>query len=475
MVRSDQIQERAQGYDPRQSSWNYLEPWMGGEWRLRDIIDYQMIAMESILYQAAARREDLLRNFYRIGRRAVSRKSPWAFVIPAEQRDPGAIRKLIATLQFGQVEVQESAKPFEAAGRNYRAGTYVIRMQQPYGAFAKTLLERQQYPDLRLYPGGPPKRPYDVTAHTLPLLMGVDAAAIETSPALELKPAAVIAERAASGVLPAASSDTWRTINKIWTAGGSVWRDPATGDFSAAEAPNLKLIARPRIGIYKSFVPSMDEGWTRWVLEQFGFAYSSAGNSDIVSGDLRKRFDVLIFPDQSAASIADGYRPGAMPEGFTGGLGVKGAEALKSFASGGGTLVFLNDSTAYATEKLGVGIRNAVADVSSREFYSPGSLLNVRVDSKSSLSYGLPAEMAIWNEGSPAWDVPAGSPARVVVRYPQSQILASGWLLGEKYLAGKAALIDYPVGSGRIVLFGMRPQYRGQSYLTFKVLFNALM
>lgn len=473
-VKPDLIQQRAQGYDPRQASWNYLEPWMGGEWKLRDIIDYQMIAMESVLLQAATRREDLLRNFYRIGRRAVERKSPWAFVIPAEQRDPGALRKLIETLQFGQVEVQQAAEPFESGGRRFAAGTYVIRMQQPYSAFAKTLLERQRYPDLRLYPGGPPKRPYDVTAHTLPLLMGVEATAVETPLTVELKSAVPVPEQRQT-VLPAASTDTWRAINAIWKSGGTVWRDPATGDFSTTEAPNLKRVTRPRIGIYRSFIPNIDEGWTRWVLEQFGFGYRSAGNADILSGDLRKHFEVLVFADQSAASIANGYRAGAMPEEFTGGLGSKGAEALKRFASEGGTLVFLNDSTAYAVQALDLDIKNAVAGASSRDFYSPGSLLNVILDPKSPLNYGLPPEIAIWSEGSPAWDVPTGSPARVVARYPQSQILASGWLLGEKYLAGKAALIDYPMGSGRIVLFGMRPQYRAQSYLTFKLLFNALL
>jgi hypothetical protein len=474
-VKPDQIQERAQGYDPRQSSWNHLEPWLGGEWTLRDIIDYQTIAMESVLQQAAARREDLLRNFYRIGRRAVERRSPWAFAIPAAQRDPGALRKLIETLQFGQVEIQQAARDFEAEGGKYAAGSYIVRMQQPYGGFAKTLLERQRYPDLRLYPGGPPKRPYDVTAHTLPLLLGVDAAAIENPAAVELRTASTIPEPAASGALPASSSDTWRAVNAVWKAGGTLWRNPATGDFSTADAPNLKRAARPRIGLYKSYVPSMDEGWTRWVLEQFGFEYKSAGNSDILAGELRSRYDVLIFPDQGASVIANGYRPGSMPEEFTGGLGPTGAEALKRFASEGGTLVFLNESTAYAVANLGVNVRNAVSGVPSREFYCPGSLLNVALDARSNLSYGLPPEVAIWNESSPAWDVPEGSPARVVARYPQSQILASGWLLGEKYLAGKAALIDYPVGSGRIILFGMRPQYRGQSYQAFKLLFNAFL
>ena len=160
-VKPGEIETRAQGYNPRERSWNYLEPWTGGEWRLADIIEYQSIAYESILYQAATRREDLLRNFYRIGKRAVERTSPFAFWIPADQRDPGATRKLVETLEFGMVEVERLP-----------GGGYLVPMRQPYSGFAKTLLEHQHYPDLRMYPGGPPKRPYDVTAHTLPAADG---------------------------------------------------------------------------------------------------------------------------------------------------------------------------------------------------------------------------------------------------------------------------------------------------------------
>ena len=363
--------------------------------------------MESVLYQAATRREDLLRNFYRIGRRAVSRTSPWAFAIPTGQRDPVAAAKLIETLAFGQVEIEQAAQAFEAGGKKYSAGTWVIRMQQPYSSFAKTLLERQSYPDLRLYPGGPPKRPYDVTAHTLPLLMGVQVDAIDSPVAVPLA--------------------------------------PLSGEIPSKPRP---LAIPARIGVYKSFVPAIDEGWTRWVLEQFGVPYHSAANSDILAGDLRRRFDALIFPDQRPASIVRGYRAGEMPEECTGGLGEKGAEALKRFVSDGGTLVFLNHSTQYATETFGLDVKNVVRGLSNTEFYSPGSLLNVTLDSNSPLTRGLPAEIAIWSEGSPAWDVPQGSPARVAARYPQSGILASGWLLGEKYLAGKAGADRLPHGLG---------------------------
>lgn len=472
-VRPDQIDRTALGYNPRESSWNYLEPWLGGEWRLRDIVDYQSIAWESLLTQAASCRETLLRNFYCINQRAAARTSPYAFVVSASQSDPGAARKLLETLVFGLVEIGRARGAFEAVGKRYPASSYVIRMQQPFSSFAKTLLERQRYPDLRVYPGGPPRRPYDVTAHTLPLLMGVAVDSVEGpfdapldlvsrfEPPPKNRP-----------ILPASDTDSWREVNRVWRAGGTVWRDPATGDFYTALRPGLIQLHRPRIGLYRSHVPSMDEGWTRWLLEEFGFAYESVGNTDIEASSLRPRFEVIVFPDQSSSEIEEGFRKGEMPDEYCGGLGDSGAEALRAFARDGGTLIFLNHSTAWARAHLGLDVVDLLEGLPNTEYYSPGSLLNVTLESKSPLTLGLPERIAIWSQGSPAWRAPD---ATVVARYSQSDMLASGWLLGEKRLSGQAALVDLPIGSGRVILFGMRPQYRAQSYQAFKLLFNALL
>ena len=479
-VKPEEIRAEALGYNPRERSWNYLEPWMGGDWHVRDITEYQLIAMESCLYQAAIHREDLLRNFYEVGKRASDRKVPVAFVVPAHQFDPGATAKMLETLQFGQVEIEQAAAAFSADGRQFEAGSYVIRMQQPYSAFAKTLLERQDYPDLRVYPGGPPKRPYDVTAQTLPLLMGVNVETITRTISAPL--ARVETFRSAeTESMRASNVYAWRAINTAWARGEKVWRNPQTGDFAVQAAPGFKPLNRPRIGLYKSFVPSMDEGWTRWLFEQFGFTYTSLLNRDVQAGELRDRFDVIVFPEQrtegaerSSTVIHSGFRPGTMPPEYVGGLGDKGADALKKFVTDGGTLVFLNDSTSYAIEHLGVAIKNVLRGIPSRDFYSPGSLLNVKLEN-TGLTLGLPKNIAIWSENSPAFEVADGTRAKAAAVYPTSNVLASGWLLGEKHLFNRAALLDVPVGSGRVVLFGMRPQYRAQSYQTFKLFFNSLV
>ena len=154
-----------------------------------------------------------------------------------------------------------------------------------------------------------------------------------------------------------------------------------------------------------------------------------------------------------------------------GGLGDRGAEALRAFATSGGTLVFLNRSAGYASAHLGVKVTSVTESASNREFYAPGALLNVRLEAGHPLTLGLPRDIAIWSEQSPAWMPDAGA----LARYPESGILASGWLLGERIVAGRAALVEVRLGQGRVILFGMRPQYRAQSYQAFKLFFNSLL
>ena len=476
-MRPEQLRGQSQGYNVGERAWNHLEPWTGGTWTIGEIVTDQLIAFESVLWQASVRREELLRNFYGVHQRAVARTAPYSFIVPAEQMDPGGTRKMLETLAFGQVEIEQAREKFTADGKEYPAGSFVIRMQQPYSAFAKTLLERQQYPDLRLYPGGPPKRPYDVTAQTLPLLMGAEVVTVKDAFTAALAPAKSLEPKQKGPVAPdrlaGANVDTWKQVNQLWRSGATLWRDPRTGDWSRTQFPGAVAKKKPRLALYRSWIPQMDEGWTRFVLEQFGFEYTRLTNPMVLEGNLRAKFDVIVVPDQSPGSIVNGFAANAMPTEFTGGVGTAGAAALKSFAEQGGTLVFVNHSTEFASEQLGAASKNVLRGISSRDFYSPGSLLKVSLDASHPLTLGLPKDLTIWMEQSPAWEV--ASTEKAVATYPAGEILASGWLLGEKYLANKAAIVEVPMGQGRAILFGMRPQYRAQSYQTFKLFFNAFV
>jgi hypothetical protein len=315
-----------------------------------------------------------------------------------------------------------------------------------------------------------------VTAQTLPMQFGVDVTTVKDAFRASLKPVTSYSfelnHPVASGALAATDVYSWKEVAKLWKSQKPVYRDSSTGDFSQTAGAGRKVLKSPRIGLYMSYNSTMDEGWTRWLFDDFGFNSTTLHDAGVQAGGLGQRFDSIVIPDQSAQQIAQGYRAGSMPPEYCGGMGPKGAAALKDFVQAGGTLILLNHASDYATGMLGVKAKNLLQGVETKDFYSPGSLLNVTLDTKSPLAFGMPEKITIWSEQSPAWDA---APELQVARYPGSGVLASGWLLGEKYLTGKAALLDVPMGQGHMILFGMRPQYRGQSYQNFKLLFNALV
>jgi hypothetical protein len=509
-VKPDERDRRGSGYDPRTASANFPVPWPGGTWRLGDVVEMQLAASLAILEHAAAHREHWLRTALAVNRRACSLRPPFAFVVPAAQRDPSAVARLVEVLRLGEVEVQRARAPFEAAGRAYPAGALVVAMQQPAGGFAETLLERQRYPDLREYEGGPPKRPYDVTAHTLPLLLGLEVVAVSSPFVADLEPVGARAIPAgrlegdsprlafshASGELVALGRLLEQGVRVQWglepfadggrsfpagtllvPASARRFLEPLAGELGfAARAvgaePRALRLRRPRVGLYASWVPSMDEGWTRFVFEkEMGVAYQEVHDREVRAGRLRESFDAIVLPDQAPASILNGHARGSMPEEYTGGIGHSGVASLLAFVEAGGTLVALDSATGFAIDELRLPVRNALAGVGPALFFCPGSILAAKADAVQPLAHGLPDTTPVWFEGSPAFDVERGS---VALRYEAEDPLLSGWLLGGERLRGKAALVEVPLGKGRVVLFGFRPQYRAQSRVTYAALLNAL-
>jgi hypothetical protein len=515
---------RGIGYDAKQSAWNFPNPWKGGTWRLGDIVDYQISAFFSIARNAAQYRERYLNNFYEIGQRAVNRDSgPYAYVIPTEQRDSAATARLINTLRFGAVEVQQASADFEADGKHFSNGSYIVPLSQPNGAFAKTLLEIQHYPDIREYPGGPPRRPYDVTAQTLPLLFGVNA--VEVTEKFTAQASAVTADvklepghfkeaaSAAGYEFADRTNDSLYALFSLLKQGVRVERltgsdfEPGTiyipqqqgiasklsgiaNEFSVDVLPvdhNLSggalEVSLPRIALYKSWVPSMDEGWTRWLFEQKGIPYTNVVDADIRKGDLKEKFDVIIIPDNAPRAILNGageregedagIAPVPVPPEFRGGLGNEGFASLLDFARSGGTIVTLNRASQIFAQENSVSVTNALDNVDRRAFYAPGSILEVSVDTKNPIAFGSTPTVPVWFETSPSFRV--SGDARSVASYTSDKSLLSGWILGPEKLKGTSAIADDTVGKGHIVLFGFRPQYRGQSEVTYKFLFNSLL
>jgi hypothetical protein len=509
-VKPGDLEPRSSGYDARAASGNYPAPWTGGTWRLADIVETQLQVSLAILEHAAANREHWLRTALEANRRASARRDPFAFVLPTGQRDPSAVARLGEVLRFGQVNLHRAAAPFEAGGRAYEAGALVVRMQQPASGFAKTVLERQRYPDLRECEGGPPRRPYDVTAHTLPLLLGVEAEAVGpafeaplelveddggppgrvegTGPRLALGHTSgdlvALARLLEDGVSVRWALEPFADAGRSFPAGTLIV--PASArrfvDLLAGELglvvravraePRALRLRRPRVGLYRSWVPSIDEGWTRFVFErEMGVASQELHDREVRAGRLRERFDVVVLPDQAPDALRSGHAPGSMPEEYTGGLGGEGTTALRAFVAAGGTLVALDSATGFAIDQLQLPVKNVLAGVAPSDFFCPGSILRVEAGADHPLVHGLPVPTPVWFEGSPAFEADERA---VVLRYGDQDPLLSGWLLGGKRLKGRAALVEVPLGKGRVVLFGFRPQYRAQSRVTYPALLNAL-
>ena len=430
---------RGRGQDMTERAWNFPVVWPGGEWHLSDIVTYQENAVMAVLLNAARNRHYWLENFYEINKKAVDRWPTWpaAWVLPPDSQNVG-LTAVLRILTMGDVEVHRALTGLSAAGHTVPAGSYVVPMNQPYASFAQALLERQHYPDLRLYPGGPPKPPYDVTAQTLPLLMGVDAFPVTTLPTVQLS---------ASIAVP-----------KL------IYPTP----------PALAGRRAPRIGVYKSWDEPIPEGWTRWVLDQHRIAYDTLHDADIQRGNLGRRYDVIVFEDQSPAQITEGWPASVMPAPYAGGLGERGVAAVRAFVATGGRLVAVDRATDFAIQTLGLKITSTVQGIRPQQFYIPGSILGVTLEPGTPITRDLPRHAAVWFwGGSRAFD--AGStPVTVDARYASDSLLLSGWMLGGEHIAGKPAIVEAAVGRGNVVLFGFPPNYRGQSIATWPLLFNAL-
>ncbi len=530
------------GLDKYTVRTNFPEPWPGGWWRLRDIVNYELAAAHSILSFAAEHRVTLKTNFYKMGLQAIEKgqqEPPRAFLVPTRQRDIHIARKMLNILQRGGVIIHQAKSHFMADGVEYPEGTYVISMAQPFRAHAKDLLEIQRYPDRRPSPNAPLERPYDIAGWTLPLQMGVrtvpvvhpfeaDLAKIDSLPPIhgslklvpeptgylfenrsnretmllnqllrttradgnpayrlywakreieiqgnqKLLPGAILIR---TGVPPLQQVEEMQALAEEY--GIHMYAYAALDD--APLSRRFTQLLPPRLGLYKPWTANIDEGWTRWVLETHNFTYHTITNAEMRAGNLAARYDAIILPDMDANGILNGHAPGKLPPEYVGGIGIEGLANLRTFIEEGGNLICLNRATELPMKYFGLsenGIVNVVEQKNASKedtFFCPGSLLRVRIDTRHPIGYGLERDTAIFFKFGPVFDGRQGA-AKQLATYPEFNPLMSGWLEGEKRIRQKAALLETSIGEGRVILFGFKPQHRGQSVGTFKLLFNAL-
>ncbi|HUS07997.1 MAG TPA: M14 family metallopeptidase, partial [Bryobacteraceae bacterium] len=496
----------ANGIPTKQPSVFYQLPWMGGKWGVRDAIEYMLTADFAILDLAASRSSSFLHKAWEMARNNIEagrRGGPFAYVFPAEQWDKSSCLELLRRLRLGGINVQRARAPFAANKKMYPGGSYVIPLAQPFRAYIVDLLEPQHYPDLQSGSTGAAKRPYDVAGWTLPMQMNVITERVDSAFSADLEDARDIPldvpsldHRENSSFLT--TIDTLRQGGSVrWTAAGKILTRAENGSGKAAYELQI-----PRVALYEPWTANMDTGWTQWVLDTYRVPYTLLHNSDMQNADLRSRFDSIILAAQPLSSILHGTRDGERstasrargPSGetiqrpeYTGGIEIAGLARLDAFVREGGTLIAFDSASDLPVQLFPVPLRNVIGSDESAEtevpaaYYCPGSILRVTVDITNPIAFGMPPEAYVFSSGGRAWDISllpdhntGDRQVRSVARYATRDLLASGWLSGEKAVHGRHLLIEARHGAGRVVLFGFRPQFRGQSFGTFKFLLNAV-
>lgn len=504
----------------------YPRPWLGGTWKLRDIVDYEMIATVALLEAAADRRETLLHEIYDVNAATIDQgkkgelgfgdsDKSYAILIPLEgQHDANEVSELVETLRLGGVEISRAQADFTQDGVHYPGGTYVIPFNQVFARYAKDMLEKQTYPEVRRAPNAPAEAPYDVSAWSLGMQFGVKTVFAKTPLANDLKLAPVgkqpsfvlSAEKSGPAIRFAyTGAESAVVVNRLLKDGAKVsiskpatpgapamvdasvkpetWTKAVAGfevsmNNSSAPARDLgTLMHAPRVGLYQSYTANMDEGWTRWILEQYEFPYTTLHNADIKAGKLRDKFDAIILPDARTRDILDGNNfAGTVPE-FKGGIGDDGLDALKDFVNHGGTLIALGEASNLLVDKWPLPVKELKRTLTREQHYAPGTIVNLQVDTTHPMGLGSAADTFGYYINSPFFQLTEGFSSQkvsVVARYPNSGAKASGWLRGEDLMLGRAAVVAVETNPGKLVLFGIRPQHRAQSHATLPLLFNAL-
>lgn len=529
----DQLRGGMRGLPEYKEQTTFPNPWPGGWWRVRNIVEQQKIAAWATLDIAARNKETLLWNHYLKAKRQTERGasgSVKAFIVPSEQHDRLTAIHMINKLLAQGIEIHRAEREFVHEGRVYGPGSFVISLAQPKMGVIRWLLGRTFYPDNSYTRDreGNPIRPYDMAADVMAEFMGVRVDPMSTAVPLEafsvvreeIKPQGRVVRGAHGYRIDGRLNAAFRAVNLLWDRGLRVQRASRdvgdvvrAGDFVISAVPDqvseevaratgvvfeplsqdvgsaAQPVGRLRIGMYQRYYGgNMDEGWTRWILEQWGFPYTSLLDAELRRGNLNSKYDVIILPADRLELMTGegrgeeggvGAQPEDYPPEYRSGMGQEGVLALKQFVEAGGTLVTFAEAGDLPIQKFGLPVRNVVAGLPSKEFWCPGSTLRVNVDRTHPLAYGMPREaLATFLAGSQVYEVVPGSKnERVerVVTFVDRDVLQSGWLLGEAVIAKKAAMVSVELGKGKVVLIGFRAQHRAQTHGTFKLVFNTLV
>jgi hypothetical protein len=444
---------------------------------------------------------------------------PGTWVVPTDQEFAALAREVLDVQTYPDLREYPGGppeRPYDAAGWTLplAMGVRVVPATTPLSAEVRAKMKMiGRDPESKVKP-----TPYESSAKDAAAFDSVPGTGFnsDASAAAIVPPAGKITGDGPLLRLDPSQNNTFRAINRAWQQGATVAFDAggydvagltesAQNDLVAALAlkasrrtatvsgvaggPNFAprppaqlpgAIAKPRIGLYQPWTGSMDEGWTRWTLEQYGFSYTTIHPEDF-HGPLKDKIDVLIVADDARFPVAGaaagrGGRGGTPRPEHAYQLTADDLAAFDGFIRGGGTLVCLSNASNFAIQQFKLPVKNVVAGLRPETFFLRGSIVEVNADTTHEVMAGMPERAAVFVDGSPVFETESGFKGTVLAKYMDSgSPLLSGYLIGEQYLNGKAAALDVELDAGHVILIGFRPEWRGQPFGTFKVLFNAAL
>jgi len=539
-IEPNELQASGKGLSEYDKSVNFPVPWPGGWWRLGDIVKLEIGSTLSIIRTASLHKQEILKFRNDICRREVERgqnEPPYYYVVPAGQADQSELVRFVNLMKEHGVKGYRLTSDYTLAGTNLESGDFVYPLAQPFRAFVKEVMEKQEFPVRHYSPGGEIIRPYDVTSWSLPLHRGLTSYEItQRDPAFESKIKLLEQEYnpvqggyRLPAVFPATSNGSFmaafmaagrgmkvqRLDSEIAIDGRSfgkgsfvisegdqaaldeiakeAYTEPAyAGRIGSVPASEIKI---PRIALVETYFSDMDAGWTRYLFDSYHIPFTILHPDEFEAGGIEDKYDIIIFPGTQKNLLMNG-KPGSEGGAYMSnyhpdyqkGMGTKGLEQLLLFINNGGTVISWGQSTDLftgllemtvnaKTEEFSLPFSNTAEQAKKAGLNIPGSLVCLQLKEDHPLTYGMPPSTGVFYRGNPLFttSVPRfDMDRRVIGRFPEKDILLSGYCEKEELLANQPAMLWLKKGKGQVVLYSFNPQFRASTQGAYKLLFNAL-
>ncbi len=541
-VEANELRVGGKGLSEYKKSINMPLPWQGGWWRLSDMIEYEIASTMSLLKTASIYREKILEFRNDLCRKEVQNgktKPPYYYILPLMQHDQSELVSLVNLLSEHGVTVYRLSSSIALENKSFKTGDIVVPLAQPFRAFIKEVLEKQEYPLRHYTPNGEIIKPYDITTWSLPLHKGVKSIEINSRSEnfenllIEIKDDFTlnkeIPQNFGVAIFNVNNNESFKAAFQALNHGLKVERlnnkenltevEIPKGSFIIYYDPQLKALIKelklrpiilkesvtfettpmnvPRIALVETFFHDMDAGWTRYVFDSYSIPFTVVHPRDFEKTDFVKDFDILVFPDADKSILMEGkykskdeYYVTDYPPEYTKGIGKKGMQNVMTFIDKGGHIIAWGRSTGLFMGKLEITrgkdekeefqlpVRDVSENIQKAGLYCPGSLMKTILLKDHPVTFGLPNEIGVFFRGRPVFSTSIPSfdmDRRVIGKFSEKDILMSGYCEKQEVIGDKTNLVWLKKGKGQLVLFGFNPQFRASTSVAFKLLFNALL